>query len=200
MSRKLIRRLSSIAAHGSHQGNEHKDQWAAQRACPRDVPEPPSTVNGHHQQQPMNLKLARDSDPRATHGNTLVMRSSRRLDVVARARDIRGMILLGELAWTATTQVAVAANHEPRMLLKTLRDGARAGLSSGLIRRGSRASAGDRTRPQLQVTDHTDLPRTHAYRLGKRVGGIPPQGAALDSPRLVLQSRFSAVWRRCRSA
>ena len=30
------------------------------------------------------------------------------------------MILLGELAWTATTQVAVVANHEPRMLLKTI--------------------------------------------------------------------------------
>jgi hypothetical protein len=32
----------------------------------------------------------------------------------------RGIILLGELAWTATTQVAVVANHEPRMLLKTI--------------------------------------------------------------------------------
>jgi len=59
-------------------------------------------------------------------------------------------------------QVAAMADYEPRMLLKTIRDGDRAGLSSGLIRRGSRAYAEDRTRPQLQVTDHADLPRTHA--------------------------------------
>jgi hypothetical protein len=31
----------------------------------------------------------------------------------------------------------------------------------------------DRTRPQLQLTDHTDLPRTHVRRLGKRVGRKP---------------------------
>ena len=37
------------------------------QACPRDVPEPPSTANGRHQQQPVNLKLARGSSPRATH-------------------------------------------------------------------------------------------------------------------------------------
>jgi len=52
-------------------------------------------------------------------------------------------------------------DHEPRMFLKTIRGGGRAGLSSGLIRRGSRASAEDRTRPQPQVTDQADLPRTH---------------------------------------
>ena len=49
----------------------------------------------------------------------------------------------------------------------------RTGLSSGLIRRGSRASAEDRTRPELQVTDHADLPRTHVHKLGKRVGRQP---------------------------
>ena len=54
--------------------------------------------------------------------------------------------------------------------LETFRDGSPAGLSSGLIRHGSRASAEDRTRPQLQVTDRADLPRTHVHRLGKRVG------------------------------
>src|SRR5215475_14448130 len=52
----------------------------ALRACPmrvpRDVPEPPSTASDGHQQQPVNLKLARALKPRATHGNTLVMRRS----------------------------------------------------------------------------------------------------------------------------
>ena len=67
-------------------------------------------------------------------------------------------------------EVGAVMDSEPRMLLKTVREGGRAGLSSGLIRRGSRASAEDRTRPQLQVTDHADLPRTHVHRLGKRVG------------------------------
>jgi hypothetical protein len=63
------------------------------------------------------------------------------------------------------------AGQELRTFLKTFRDGGCAGLSSGLIRRRSRASAEDRARPQLQVTDHADLPRTHVHRLGKRVGG-----------------------------
>jgi hypothetical protein len=48
----------------------------ALRACPPDVPEPPSTANDRHQQQPVNLKLARAFKPRATHGDTLVMRTS----------------------------------------------------------------------------------------------------------------------------
>jgi hypothetical protein len=56
-------------------------------------------------------------------------------------------------------QVAAVADHESRMLLKTFRDEGRAGLSSGLIRRGSRASAGDPSRPQLQVTDRAGSPR-----------------------------------------
>jgi hypothetical protein len=64
-------------------------------------------------------------------------------------------------------------DSEPRMLLKTIRDGSRAGLSSGLIRHGSRVFAEDRTRPQLQVTDRADLPRTQAHRLGEHVGGNP---------------------------
>ena len=68
------------------------------------------------------------------------------------------------------SQVAVVMAREPRMLLKTFRDGGRAGLSSGLIRHGSRASAEHQTRQELQVTDRADLPRTHAHRLGKRVG------------------------------
>jgi hypothetical protein len=45
-------------------------------ACPRDAPEPPSTANDRHQQQPANMKLAEALDPQATHGNTLVMRRS----------------------------------------------------------------------------------------------------------------------------
>ena len=60
------------------------------------------------------------------------------------------------------------ADGESRTLLKTIRDRGRAGLSSGLIRRGSRASAEDRTRPQLQVTDHAGLPRTHLHILACR--------------------------------
>ena len=44
-------------------------------ACPRDVPELPSTANDSHQQQPASMKLAQPSSPRATHGYTLVMRS-----------------------------------------------------------------------------------------------------------------------------
>jgi hypothetical protein len=44
--------------------------------CPRDVPEPPSTANDRHQQQPADMKLAHGLKPRATHENTLVMRSS----------------------------------------------------------------------------------------------------------------------------
>ena len=43
---------------------------------PRDAPERPSTANDRHQQHPANLKLARALDPRATHRDTLVMRSS----------------------------------------------------------------------------------------------------------------------------
>src|SRR5262249_2258384 len=45
-------------------------------ACPRDVPEPPSTASDRHQQQPVNLQLAQALKPRATRGNTLVMRGS----------------------------------------------------------------------------------------------------------------------------
>ena len=78
-------------------------------------------------------------------------------------------------------QVGEVVNSESRMLLKTFRGGGtrpRAGLSSGLIRRGSRASAEGRTKLQLQVTDRADLPRTHAHRLGKRVGASPREKAA----------------------
>ena len=44
--------------------------------CPRDVPELPSIADDCRQQQPANMKLARALNPRATHENTLVMRSS----------------------------------------------------------------------------------------------------------------------------
>ena len=49
--------------------------WAAE-ACPRDVPELPSTANDRRQQQPANMKPARALKPRATDENTLVMRRS----------------------------------------------------------------------------------------------------------------------------
>ena len=45
-------------------------------ACPRDAPELPSTANARHQQQPANMKLAPTLNLRATHRDTLVMRSS----------------------------------------------------------------------------------------------------------------------------
>ena len=61
-------------------------------------------------------------------------------------------------------QLGGAADSKSRTLLKTFRDGGRAGLSSGLIRRGSRASAEDRTRPQLQVTQFC------RYNTGSSVG------------------------------
>jgi len=40
------------------------------------APELPSTANDRHRQPPANMKLARAFNPRATHENTLVMRSS----------------------------------------------------------------------------------------------------------------------------
>ncbi len=45
-------------------------------ACPRDAPELPSTANDRHRRQPANMKLGRALNLRATHENTLVMRSS----------------------------------------------------------------------------------------------------------------------------
>jgi hypothetical protein len=47
------------------------------QACPRDVPEPLSTANGRHQQQPVNLKLAQGLNLRLMHENPPVMRRSR---------------------------------------------------------------------------------------------------------------------------
>ena len=67
-------------------------------------------------------------------------------------------------------QAAAVAGHKPRTLLKTIRDGAAPVSVLVSFAEVSRASAEDRTRPQLQVTDHADLPRTHVHRLGKRVG------------------------------
>lgn len=48
----------------------------ALRACPRDVPEPPSTANDRHQQQLVNMRPAQALNLRPTHGNTLVIRRS----------------------------------------------------------------------------------------------------------------------------
>ena len=53
----------------------------AYRCVPRDVPEPPSTANDHHQQQPTSMKLVQALSLRATHENTLVMRSSPGLEL-----------------------------------------------------------------------------------------------------------------------
>ncbi len=53
-----------------------RDLAYALRACPRDAPELPSTANGRHQQQPVNLKLARALNPASNARNTLVMRRS----------------------------------------------------------------------------------------------------------------------------
>jgi hypothetical protein len=46
------------------------------RACPRDAPEPPSTANDHHQQQPVNPKLARALNSASNARDMLVMRRS----------------------------------------------------------------------------------------------------------------------------
>src|SRR5690242_11448915 len=70
-------------------------------------------------------------------------------------------------------QVQAPPDIELRIRLRTFSDGGRAGLSSGLSRRGSRASAKDRARPQLQVTDRADLPRTHVRRLGSVLVATP---------------------------
>jgi hypothetical protein len=70
-------------------------------------------------------------------------------------------------------QVGAVTDSEPPMLLKTVRDGGCAGLSSGLIRRGSRASAEDRARPQLQVTGLLTYRERTSAELGKRVGRQP---------------------------
>jgi hypothetical protein len=48
----------------------------AAKACPRDVPELPSTANDHRQPHSLNPKETRALNPRATHENTLVMRRS----------------------------------------------------------------------------------------------------------------------------
>ena len=60
------------------------------RACPRDVPEPPSTVSDDHEHQPADVKLERPLNARAMHENTLVTRSpragGRALRVPVRAR------------------------------------------------------------------------------------------------------------------
>ena len=45
-------------------------------ACPRDAPGWPSIANDRHQQYAANMELARALNLRATHENTLVMRSS----------------------------------------------------------------------------------------------------------------------------
>jgi len=56
------------------------------RRVPPSAPEMPSTANDLRQQQPANMKLARALNPRATHGDTLVMCSSL---VVSRPRAPR---------------------------------------------------------------------------------------------------------------
>jgi hypothetical protein len=89
-------------------------------------------------------------------------------------------------------QVGAATNGGITHVLETFRNGGRAGLSSGLIRRGSRASAKGRTRPQLQVTDHADLPRTHAHKLGKRGGGTMDEVRTAPRPEAV-SSALSAM-------
>jgi hypothetical protein len=64
--------LSGLSCGGAAQPST----WPAHHELPRDAPELPSTANDRHQQQPANMKPARALNPRATHGNTLVMRRS----------------------------------------------------------------------------------------------------------------------------
>src|SRR5215471_18103757 len=66
-----------------------RDLAYALRACPQDAPEPPLTANDRHQQLPANMKLTQPLNPRATHGNTLVMRSPRRSQGRLRSAGVR---------------------------------------------------------------------------------------------------------------
>ena len=70
--------MSGLKSGRSFVGAAPPRNWGlrATGACPQDAPEPPSTVSDRHQQQPANMKLGRALNPRATHGNTLVMRRS----------------------------------------------------------------------------------------------------------------------------
>jgi hypothetical protein len=105
-------------------------------------------------------------------------------------------------------QVGPAMDRQSHILLKTIGDEDRSGLSSGLIRRGSRASAEDQTRAQLQVTDRADLTRTHARTLGKRVGGnpsrvrisYPPQECADEPQRGACRLKSTRPRAACRPA
>lgn len=92
-------------------------------------------------------------------------------------------------------QVEAVAANKSRTLLKTIRDGA--APVSVLIRRGSRASAEDRTKPQLQVTDHADPPRTHVHRLGKRVGRNAANRPHLASEGSPVRNRGSSAAPKC---
>jgi len=62
--------------HANPHGQSQRVAAPTSTACPRDVPGPPSTSNARHQQQLVNLNVAPGLSPRATQGNTLVMRSS----------------------------------------------------------------------------------------------------------------------------
>jgi hypothetical protein len=90
------------------------------QTCPPDVPEPPSTASDRHQQQPVNLKLARGLNPMSNARDTLVMRSSR-----LSTRDGAGLTR-DDLAWRAsaecrqTRQVATVADRGPRISRKPL--------------------------------------------------------------------------------
>ena len=71
------RYISGLKAKGRSTAPSHREAGLRiTDPCPRDVPELPSTANDRHQQPPANMKLERDLNLRATHENTLVMRSS----------------------------------------------------------------------------------------------------------------------------
>jgi hypothetical protein len=63
---------------------------------PRDAPEPPSTANDRHQQQSVNMKLARALNPTSNARDTLVMRGSR---PTRRGRSRNAGYTRDDLAW-----------------------------------------------------------------------------------------------------
>src|SRR5512142_1876080 len=60
--------MSGLKADGRSTAPLHRERGRRiTGACPRDAPELPSTANDGHRRHPANLKLARASNPRATH-------------------------------------------------------------------------------------------------------------------------------------
>jgi hypothetical protein len=171
--------LARVRGHPLHSAGGHRGSSQGRRWSPSAGSHAASHRDGQPSETSALAEQRAEASPRS------------RTDLT---RDIRGMILLGELSLDAND----AGSTVDIVNLKTIRDGSRAGLSSGLIRCGSRTSAEDRARAQLQVIDHADLPRTHTHRLGKRVGHSsrsrleppPDRTRAIPCPVQVVTGKF----------